>query len=99
LPQFICEHWLRGDRNGGLCIHWSSRQIKANPTFLGTVLAIACVYHSPYLRICRNSDCRARYFIAARKDQKYCSPECAEPAKLAAKRKWWNANRSTKSMK
>jgi hypothetical protein len=96
LPQYICEHWLRADRDG-LRIHWPSRQVKANPTSLPTVLAIAALHHSPYLRICRNGDCSARYFIAARKDQKYCSPECAEPAKLAAKRKWWTANRSTKS--
>lgn len=98
LPQFICEYWLRTDRDG-VRIHWPSRQIKANPFSLPTVLAVGCLYHSRYLRICPNSECRDRYFIAVRKDQKYCSPECAEPAKLAAKRKWWNANRSTKSMR
>jgi hypothetical protein len=97
LPQFICEHWLRSEKDG-LYVDWRARQIKARPTSLTTVLAIGCLYHSPYLRICQNSDCAVRYFIAARKDQKYCSPECAEPAKLEAKRKWWNANRSTKSM-
>jgi hypothetical protein len=98
LPQFICEHWLRKEKDG-IRIHWPSRQIKANPVSLSTVLAIGCLYHAPYLRICPNSDCRARYFIATRKDQKYCSPECAEPAKLAAKRKWWNTNRGSESVK
>jgi hypothetical protein len=97
LPQFICEYWLRAEKDG-LRIDWRSRQIKANPVSLPTVLAIGCLYHSPYLTICGKSDCAARYFIAVRRDQKYCSPECAEPAKLAAKRKWWNANRSTKSI-
>jgi hypothetical protein len=97
LPQFICERWLRSEKDG-LYVDWRARQIKARPASLATVLAIGCLYHAPYLRICQNSDCAVRYFIAARKDQKYCSPECAEPAKLEAKRKWWNANRSTKSM-
>jgi hypothetical protein len=92
LPQFICERWLRTDKNG-IVIHWRSRQIKASPTSLTTVLAASCLHHWPYFRICMNSDCKNRYFIAARKDQKYCSPECAEPAKLAAKLKWWHENR------
>jgi hypothetical protein len=96
LPQFICERWLHSEKDG-LYVDWRARQIKARPACLATVLAIACLYHAPYLRICQNRDCAVRYFIAARKDQKYCSPECAEPAKLEAKRKWWNANRSTKS--
>lgn len=96
LPQFVCEYWLRKERDG-LYVDWRARQIRARPTSLPTVLAIGCLYHAHYLRICPNSDCRARYFIAGRKDQKYCSPVCAEPAKLAAKRKWWNTNRGSES--
>jgi hypothetical protein len=95
LPQFICEHWLRKERDG-IYMDWKTRKIKARPVSLPTVLAIACLNNSPHLKICSNKDCRARYFVAARKDQKFCSPECAEPARLAAKRKWWNANRKTK---
>jgi len=92
LPQFLCDKWLRMEKNG-IVIHWRSRQIKARPTSLPTVLAVSCLHHWPYLRICINSQCRNRYFIAGRRDQKYCSPECAEPAKLAAKLKWWHENR------
>ncbi len=98
LPQFICEYWLRRERDG-VYIDWRAKQIKARPASLPTVLAIGCLYHAPYFRICPSRDCQGRYFIAARKDQKYCSPECAEPAKLAAKRKWWNANRGSESVK
>jgi len=92
LPQSICERWLNEEQHG-ITIHWRSRQVKANPSSLFTVLALSCLNHWPYFRICLNNDCHNRYFIAARKDQKYCSPECAEPARLAAKLKWWHENR------
>jgi hypothetical protein len=39
---------------------------------------------------CGNPDCPAApYFFAARKGQKYCSEECAQPAQRASKRNWW----------
>lgn len=38
------------------------------------------------LRICANSGCFSPYFIARRKDQEYCSSDCAG---LIAKRRWW----------
>jgi hypothetical protein len=38
------------------------------------------------LRYCKNTDCPAPRFIARRKDQVYCSSDCAA---LLAKRKWW----------
>jgi hypothetical protein len=45
---------------------------------------------APLMRVCRNRDCRhSRFFIAQQRTQKYCSPECAKPAKRAAKLKWW----------
>jgi hypothetical protein len=98
LPQFICEDWLRHESDG-IVIDWKKRQIRANPKSLTTFLAVACLRNSPNLKICANSDCPfSRYFIASRKDQKYCSAECAEPARLAAKRKWWNANRGKKQL-
>ena len=47
---------------------------------------------------CQNPDCR-KLFIEAKSDQKYCSPECAKPSILAAKRKWWDENRGKKVSK
>lgn len=94
-PQYICERWLQTEKKP-ILIHWRSRQVKANPANLPTVLALTCLNHWPYLRVCMNSECRNRYFIAARKDQRFCSPECAEPARLAAKLKWWHENRGNK---
>lgn len=38
------------------------------------------------LRYCQNPDCPAPRFIARRKDQVYCSSDCAA---LLAKRRWW----------
>jgi hypothetical protein len=45
---------------------------------------------------CANPECPAPYFFATKKNQQYCSPECAEPARRASKLRWWNANRAGK---
>lgn len=37
--------------------------------------------------------CGAPYFFRTEKRQRYCSPECADPARRQAKLKWWNENR------
>lgn len=42
---------------------------------------------------CPNPTCAAPYFFKTKKVQKYCSPECADPARREAKRIWWNQNR------
>jgi hypothetical protein len=49
---------------------------------------------------CGNPLCPAPYFLREEKakKQKYCSPECANPARRAAKLRWWNkARKSPKS--
>ncbi len=40
---------------------------------------------------CGNENCPAPYFFAKRATQKYCSDECAAPAKREAKLRWWHA--------
>ena len=45
---------------------------------------------------CEGPVCPAPYFFRAEKGQKYCSPECADPARREAKLKWWNENRGKK---
>lgn len=42
---------------------------------------------------CLGPDCSAPYFIAPKRQQKYCSEICAGPANREAKRKWWHENR------
>jgi len=46
---------------------------------------------------CAGPMCAAPYFFRSEKGQKYCSPECADPARKEAKLKWWNENRKGKS--
>jgi hypothetical protein len=45
-------------------------------------------------RFCPNLKCQAPYFIATKKGQKFCSPECARPTLLASKRRYWNRRRT-----
>jgi hypothetical protein len=45
------------------------------------------------LRYCGNAECTMLpYFIARRRSQKYCCPECSEPVQRDFKRKWWAQN-------
>lgn len=40
-------------------------------------------------RVCANSDCPARYFLAGRRSQKYCTDVCSLPSQRQFKRLWW----------
>ena len=39
------------------------------------------------LRVCENQKCAAPYYIAQRKDQKYCGSDCSQ---AVATRRWWS---------
>jgi hypothetical protein len=39
---------------------------------------------------CGGPICAAPYFFRTEKGQKFCSPECADPARREAKLRWWN---------
>jgi hypothetical protein len=39
---------------------------------------------------CGGPMCAAPYFFRTEKGQKFCSPECADPARREAKLRWWN---------
>jgi hypothetical protein len=43
---------------------------------------------------CPNPECPAPYFFRQKKGQIHCSPECADAARCASKRRWWNENRA-----
>lgn len=45
--------------------------------------------HSLMLR-CGGPICAAPYFFRTERGQKFCSPECADPARREAKLRWWN---------
>jgi hypothetical protein len=44
---------------------------------------------SALAKVCGNPDCPARYFVARKTTQRYCSAKCAEVFQRASKRKWW----------
>ncbi len=100
LEEHICKHWLNLPGSKWM-VEWtkSSRRITPNPSFLPGRLAFGCVEYGDRLAYCWNPECAARFFIGDRKGRKYCSPACAEPAKRAAKRKWWQENRGKDSKK
>jgi hypothetical protein len=50
-------------------------------------------------QVCGNSECSAPLFWAMRRNQKFCSTDCATPARLAAQRRWWNEKGSKKPRK
>jgi len=39
---------------------------------------------------CGGPACAAPYFFRTEKGQRFCSPECADPARREAKLRWWN---------
>jgi hypothetical protein len=43
-------------------------------------------------RRCANAECSAPYFLAKRRNQKFCGDDCAMPSRLEAKRRWWDQN-------
>jgi hypothetical protein len=45
------------------------------------------------VRHCRNPECQEPYFFARKRNQEYCSPDCAEYGQRESKKKWWNENR------
>jgi hypothetical protein len=47
-----------------------------------------------FAKHCGNATCPAPYFIATKKQQKFCLPVCAEPAQRESKRQWWRENRA-----
>jgi hypothetical protein len=95
-PQkVICDYWLRKERQP-IEVEWTkeAKKIKPRPQCLPAVLSWGCVHYAGHLKFCANPECLNPYFISKRTDQKYCSDECAAPAKREAKRRWWSTNRS-----
>ena len=44
------------------------------------------------LRHCQNPDCPAPYFVAVRRNRRFCSDVCALPTQREHKRRWWDAH-------
>jgi hypothetical protein len=103
LQEEILNYWLRmamqyspphqvGRRQKTFFIALWNKKFRAlvpNGLSLPTILVHSFMLSADRLRCCRNNRCAAPYFVALRRDQLYCSSECAAPAKRAAKLKWW----------
>lgn len=92
----ICERFLlRGERNlvqGPMTEH-------IDYFFRGIQAPTACEQALSYLlnsaglaRFCANPGCVRPYFLARRGSQRFCTEECAKPAKKLAKKRWWDAH-------
>lgn len=88
----ICNHWLRLERQTFQVVTTKQGvdRIAPNDHCLPAVLAVACVRFRELMKVC--GTCQA-YFIAKRRDAKFCSAKCAKPAKREAKLRWWHRNR------
>lgn len=51
---------------------------------------LEAIHIADLMRVCLNTKCPARYFIAERRSQKFCSEACAEVAQREYKRRWWS---------
>jgi hypothetical protein len=63
-------------------------QLEQHPDDLLRALWLALLGLSGRTRRCENPTCSAPYFIASRRDQRYCNEACS---RLVANRKWWAA--------
>ena len=93
--EMICNRWL--DRSDvGLLAVWEKgrRELTPSAADLPAMLVYGCLLFADRLCYCENPKCSVPWFIGRRRDQQYCSNDCAWPAKKAAKRKWWKENRA-----
>src|SRR6266852_3917770 len=96
VQQFVCAMWLKKAGPSGLLVDWTNQRLRPNPKCLPIVLLWGCLQAADRLAYCHNPDCAAPFFFGKRKDQQYCSDECAAPAKREAKLRWWRENRAGK---
>ena len=62
-------------------------ELALQPDDLQGALWLAFVGLYDRARRCQNPTCPAPYFLAARRDQKYCNEKCS---RLVANRRWWD---------
>jgi hypothetical protein len=95
--EMICNRWL-GRSEVGLLAVWEKdrRELRPSAEELPAMLVYGCLLFADRLCYCENPKCSVPWFIGSRRDQHYCSSDCAWPAKKAAKRKWWKRNRAKK---
>jgi hypothetical protein len=63
--------------------------LELQPDDLQGALWLAFIAFSDKARKCQNPKCDAPYFLASRRDQKFCTERCS---RLVANRRWWDKN-------
>jgi hypothetical protein len=71
----------------------TDQTLQAAPRLSPFEAAIYWLQNQATLLRCPGRMCAAPYFFRTKKGQKFCSPECADPSRRAAKRLWWAENR------
>ena len=66
-------------------------QLELQPDDLLGALWLAFLGFSDRTRKCQNPTCSAPYFLASRRDQKFCNEQCS---RLVANRRWWDLHGS-----
>lgn len=70
-------------------LDWRQGKIVYNPRTEFQSAIYALFRQSQLAKVCGNPDCPARFFIARKVIQRYCSDKCAEVFQQEWKRKWW----------
>jgi hypothetical protein len=70
-------------------LDWRRGQIIYEPRTEFQRAIYALFRRSALAKVCANPDCLARYFVARKATQRYCSEKCAEVFQKVYKRKWW----------
>ena len=99
--QLILDHWLEQD-DSGFRVNWDrgEPQLAERSGQLASALCLLCMKHRKRLKICDNPKCEDRpYYLATRRDQKFCGSICAEVRQQAIKRRWWDKHRSKAAIK
>jgi len=67
--------------------HKRGFQLELQPDDLLAALLLAFLSFSDRTRKCQNPTCSTPYFLASRRDQKFCNEKCS---RLVANRRWWD---------
>ena len=98
--QAVLDSWMAWQPQGFAGIgyapwkaEWGKSEPSPDPHNLRAALALGVLDQWRRFAVCANTDeetgCRKRYFLKQRKNQLYCSEECAEPSQRKMKRESW----------
>ncbi len=97
VKQRIVDIWLewrpglRGLRYQPWIVWLPTGRLVPFPNSLHAQLVQGALEHARHFKICQNPDCAVRYFIARRKDQKYCERGvCTDYAQRKYSLNYWN---------